>query len=822
MKLSIYRLIVFLCVFLLQIVLSCFLACLAGDNSIALLQSKVNEHAYSDQHIGDFEEDLRAFRNMFETANVRYEVIDDKDLQNTAEKLGQYKVIIVPLLVDIAGDELKALEHFVSGGGKLIVSDGAGELSSNARQLLTLCGAKVSGHTTLEQPSQLVWERSPLAVVQDFAVGTLVAVLSPDSKTDAIAKWTIGGNTATPIDSGAALCSHNGSSFISWSPAAQGDISNNCQIFSLLLEDAVPGITQQAAVQISFADYQTTKQDLEYLVKRTDEVVNTAKQADISVPFKEIQDDYDRAIQLIKAYDESYKQRRFFEAEQQVQEARRRLAIAFAKAMPVRPVEMRAVWLDRGTIVANRGDKAMAALIEKLHNAGINCIYFETNNSGFSMYPSKMAVMNPQLEGWDALAAALRESKKYGIEFHPWLWVFNVGNERHNPIIGRQSDYPGPVLTANKFNWALQSKTGSLYAHNQHEFWVDPANPEVRQYCKDLILEVATKYDVDGIQYDYIRYPFNMRPNEMGWDWTGRIRFERETGFSLDNMSDDSHEVWRVWRMQQVNDFVKDTSNALRTLKPKLKIAAAVYGFPKRLRMSNVLQEWEAWVHEGSIDTINPMTYVQTASNLKFMATDCRENSEDKALVFPGLSIRQLDTAGFIEQLDTSRAIGTLGTTLFAVAQLDDSKLELLRVGPYRRPAAMTPQADPLKAGRLLVDDFVAMVNKYMQDPKKRVIADTASTNTVLANIGKLQKSVHELSAESSHDQIDVTKTEVKALAHELKEWLRIDAFAQRGFRAQYILSYLEQIEALLSYASHCSKSQNAGGMAAGRTTGVF
>lgn len=41
-----------------------------------------------------------------------------------------------------------------------------------------------------------------------------------------------------------------------------------------------------------------------------------------------------------------------------------------------------------------------------------------------------------------------------------------------------------------------------------------------------------------------------------------------------------------------------------------------------------------------------------------------------------------------------------------------------------------------------------------------------------------------------------------------MKDWLRIDAFAQRGFRAQYMLSYLAQIESILTYAEHKQSTQ--------------
>ena len=74
--------------------------------------------------------------------------------------------------------------------------------------------------------------------------------------------------------------------FISWSQAMQGSISTNASVMAQALENLSPGVSQQAAVQISFAEYEGIRQELEYLLKRTDESIKTAKQADLAVPFK--------------------------------------------------------------------------------------------------------------------------------------------------------------------------------------------------------------------------------------------------------------------------------------------------------------------------------------------------------------------------------------------------------------------------------------------------------------------------------------------------------------------------------------------------------
>ncbi|MBS2002577.1 MAG: family 10 glycosylhydrolase [Cyanobacteria bacterium SZAS LIN-5] len=771
---------------------------------VAVLKSSRNAIAYQDAHLGTYDEDWNIFKRALDAANVRFDELSDIDVSGGPSKLQGYKLIVVPLLVDEPPDVVSALTEFQKGGGKLLITDAAGSPLPNAQALEALAGVSISKQSTSTDAHKLQWSKSGVNA-EEFPIGSVSADITLQEGATPVATWSDA--SGNKLGSGAAR--KNNALYLSWAPGLQGDISANSRLLQLALEELSPGITQQSAVQISFAEFQTIQQELEYLTKRTEETIKTAKQADLAVPFKVIQQDLDAATDHVQKFKDAYHERRYYEADEYLQKARADFSRAFAQAMPVRPVEARSVWLDRGTIVNCKNPKGMTAVFDKLKAAGINVVYFETNNAGFVMYPSKMATQNPDTLGWDPLGAALLEARRHNMELHAWMWVFNVGNTKHNPIVGKPADYPGPVLSTHDFSWALASQTGSLIPPKQSEFWLDPSNPDAKRYIKDLIMEVAQNYAVDGIQLDYIRYPFNGKGGEMGFNWLGRQRFEQDTGLSLDHLDEETRQVWQAWKIQNVNNFVKDVSTTLRAARPKMRISCAVYAMPRRMRTNLIQQEWETWVANGWIDTLNPMTYVPTAKELTTAAGYVRESTADRVLVYPGLSIRQLDTAGLVEQLDSAREMGTLGTTMFAAAHLDDKKSNVLKVGPYRRQPLLTPQSEPLRASRLLVDDFAAMVNRYLQDPQKHIMSDQASTNDVLQQIDAIQKSMHSLNSKSSPESIEAVLKDVTTLHNTIKNWLRLEAFIQRGYRAQYIVSYLGQVEAILSYASHKAKSLN-------------
>lgn len=786
---------------LICLFLTMFTAALAAA-PIAVLKSAKNAEAYQAQNLGTFDEDWQAFRRTLESANLRYDIIPDADLNNS--KLSQYKVLMLPLLVDIPADSVEAINQFITGGGKIVVTDGGGAVSKSAALVDAITGITLTNHNAMQDPQQLAWARSGQNYNQDFAVGTLVAEISPLSDATVLAKW----NDSSGKTTGTAIAKSNGNIFLGWAPGLQGETSTNATILTMVLDEASPGLSKSATIQISSNDYSKLQDDLDSLRKRTEDAIATAKQADLAVPMSTIQKHYEQALIHARTFKDFYSQRKSFEADGELSAARNEFSLAYAQSMPVRLVESRSIWLDRGTIVSCQNPVGMASLFSKLKKSGINVVYFETNNAGFTMFPSKVSTQNPQTLSWNPLACAIQEAHKRGMELHAWFWTFNVGNTFHNPIITQDADYPGPVLSSHDFSWALASQTGSFIPPKQHEFWIDPSCAEGRQFIKDLIIEVVKNYDVDGIQLDYIRYPFNGKGGEMGYDFMGRLKFERETHLCLDRIDDKTRKAWLAWKAKQVSSLVQEVSIMVRAAKPAVKISAAVYALPREQRMNLIQQDWELWVANGWVDTLNPMTYVAKGAELQKMAGYVKTSIDNKAMVLPGLFMKDLDTAGFVEQLDISRTLGALGNTMFAAAQLDDNKSSVLQLGPYRKSPLMTPTSNPVRAATLVFDSFAHSISRYVQDPERPIVSDRGMTNDILTQTESIQKLLHSMRSDADAGQITSVSTLITALDASVKEWLAIESFAKRAPRANYINTTIDQAAYILNYAAHKSRMQ--------------
>ena len=351
-------------------------------------------------------------------------------------------------------------------------------------------------------------------------------------------------------------------------------------------------------------------------------------------------------------------------------------------ARPTNPAEIRSIWLDRETIVNAKSPQGLAKVFERFKAAGINTVFVETVNAGYPIYPSAVAPeQNPLTKGWDPLAAAVELGKTHNIEVHAWVWIFAAGNQDHNPLIGKPASYPGPILSAHP-DWAGYDNKGNLIIPGQNKPFLDPANPEVRNYLHSLISEVVTHYDVDGIQLDYIRYPFQ-DPNAsrlFGYGTAARAQFKDLTGVDPIQLSPTSQDqriryLWNQWtafRTQQVTTFVAETAQRLRRHDPSLKLSAAVFADDTYKRQQTLQQDWEDWADQGLVDWIVLMSYASSTERFaELIRPWLVESSYRHTQVIPGIRLLNLPPSVAAGQLQMLQNTPAKGYALFAADNLN-------------------------------------------------------------------------------------------------------------------------------------------------------
>jgi len=280
--------------------------------------------------------------------------------------------------------------------------------------------------------------------------------------------------------------------------------------------------------------------------------------------------------------------------------------------------EVRAVWITtiggldwphsyaQSERSAEKQKLELCNILDRLQRAGINQVLLQTRIRATTIYPSAYEPWDGCLSGfpgkspgYDALAFAVDECHKRGIELHAWVVTMPVGKWNALGCKKLRQRFPG-----------LITKIGP-------DGYMNPEKPQTAKYLADICQEIARKYDVDGIHLDYIRYPE---------EW--KMRVSEEQG------------------RRYITQIVKAIHDRIKPLKPYLKLSCSPIGkFNDLTRFwshgwnaySRVCQDAQGWLRDGLMDELIPMMYFQGEQFFPF-ALDWSENTYGK-IVASGLGI---------------------------------------------------------------------------------------------------------------------------------------------------------------------------------------
>ncbi len=152
------------------------------------------------------------------------------------------------------------------------------------------------------------------------------------------------------------------------------------------------------------------------------------------------------------------------------------------------------------------------SVISQMKALGVTQIFLETYFQGKTIYPSEvmkaygLPVQHTQYSGTDPLQAWLDAAHQNGMKVNVWSQIFFAGNQQES------AEQYGPIL--NKYpQWRnierAQVNRGIPIASDIEpgHYFLDPANPDVRVFLDKLLIELVSRYPVDGVNLDYIRYP---------------------------------------------------------------------------------------------------------------------------------------------------------------------------------------------------------------------------------------------------------------------------------------------------------------------------
>lgn len=501
-------------------------------------------------------------------------------------------------------------------------------------------------------------------------------------------------------------------------------------------------------------------------------------------------------------------QGRYTQAKKKWLEARNTLWQDYPTDRQVATSEIRAIWLDRGTIVKTRSPKDLAELFDRMAQAGINTVFFETVNAGYTIHPSKIAPQqNPLIRGWDPLEAAIELAHERDMELHAWVWTFAAVNQRHNTILNLPQDDLGPILSRYP-DWAITDRDGERFHYSSGKAFLDPANPGVRRYLTLLLEEIATEYDVDGIHLDYIRYPFQSPTAEhtYGYGLSSRRQFQALTGvdpIELD-VGDSLWNQWTEFRIQQIDSFVESVSRRLNQQRPDLILSTAVFPMPRQERINKIQQHWEEWVREEWIDLLVPMTYALETEQLQTLTRPLFEEfSDGKALLLPGIRLLNVPDVVAVDQMQLLRGMSAEGYALFAAENFRPSLAQIfnrLQGNAEPQTPQPLPHREPFLATQAryqnLQQEWNFLITHQQIEMDERVLKDWGH------QADELSLALQELARKPSQRNFVAAQSSLSTFRRQFPIWMKQNKNLD-PYQTQVWSNRLETLNRLLSYGEN-------------------
>jgi uncharacterized lipoprotein YddW (UPF0748 family) len=354
------------------------------------------------------------------------------------------------------------------------------------------------------------------------------------------------------------------------------------------------------------------------------------------------------------------------------------LALTGCKEVFTGKREARGVWISRfeyADIDSTKSKTRITEIFERARTAKLNMIFFQVRGTGDAYYKSQYEPWAEPLTGtlgknpgWDPLEYAVREAHRLGLELHAWINTFTIWSGKKPPV----ESSPRSVYLAHP-EWLVCGMNGKPMPLNDHYINISPGVPEARSHVVKVALDIVNKYDIDGVHFDYVRYPEDSPKLGYSHDSISVARFNSVDG-NPDRMD------WDNWQREQVNQFVFSAYNAIIERKPWIKISASVvgkYSGTGWTAYTSVYQDVRRWMELGKMDFVVPMVYWEMDHKTHPfgpLVTEWTARVAYDRQVMPGILMGLEDKFGWSEisnEIDAARTRGAVGVVFFSAATLE-------------------------------------------------------------------------------------------------------------------------------------------------------
>jgi uncharacterized lipoprotein YddW (UPF0748 family) len=356
------------------------------------------------------------------------------------------------------------------------------------------------------------------------------------------------------------------------------------------------------------------------------------------------------------------------------------------------PGEVRGLWVVRHTMSSPQAVKEMVA---RAKANGFTDLIVQVRGRGDAYYNSRVEPRADELAGqpieFDPLALTLDEAHRIGLRVHAWINIYLVANIEELPqskthLIYQHPEWLMVPRAMAKELYPIDPKSPE-YLNRLVEFtranrteleglYASPAHPEVKENLIKIWLDVAERYSVDGLHFDYVRYPnANFDYSRAALD---RFRSEMEKSLPVENRTSLAaepdldpllHSVnlpaqFAQFQRQQVSELVESIYKGVKAIKPNAVISAAVFANDEDASRSK-FQDWRQWMRLGWLDVACPMSYTPDTDSFRRQVNNAVKLSSGKQ-IWAGIGGYKQTADGAIEKIRIARELGAQGFALFS------------------------------------------------------------------------------------------------------------------------------------------------------------
>lgn len=288
---------------------------------------------------------------------------------------------------------------------------------------------------------------------------------------------------------------------------------------------------------------------------------------------------------------------------------------ADALSPPPMPREFRGVWVatvgnidwpSRKGLSTGQQQRELLNILDRAAELNLNAVILQVRPAADAFYDSELEPWSEYLTGsmgqppdppWDPLAFAVEQAHARGLELHAWFNPFRARNNVDRD--GVSADH-------------ISRTHPELVREYGDQLWMDPGELAVRDHTIGVILDVVSRYDIDGVHIDDYFYPYPVVP---------------APGDTLPFPDDPSWQRYvagggtlsrQDWRRQNVDQFIQQLYTSIKAAKPWVKFGISPFGtwrpgYPPAISgydaYANLYADARKWLWRGWLDYAAPQLY---------------------------------------------------------------------------------------------------------------------------------------------------------------------------------------------------------------------